>query len=155
MADINQKINIKEIVDVSDALKGIKQIQDSLSHLKVGAEAKASFDRLFSNIERQAEKANAALASGFKNKGDVTKYKDAMGQIVSNYDEIIRRIDVLKTKDISVDVDVKKLEKAKQDIKDFTSQLDQAQKAAGKFLRDSSKALQTDIGKDRKGQDKH
>lgn len=154
MANINQKINIKEVVDVSDALKGIKQIQDSLSHLKVGAEAKASFDRLFSNIERQAERANTALASGFKNKGDVTKYKDAMGQIASNYDEIIRRIDILKTKDISLDVDVKKLEQAKQDIKDFSSQLEQAQKAAGKFLKDSSKALQSDIGKDRKGQDK-
>ena len=154
MADINQKINIKEIVDVSDALKGIKQIQDSLSHLKVGAEAKASFDRLFSNIQQQAEKANAALATGFKNKGDVDKYKNAMGQIVTNYDEIIRRIEVLKTKDISLDVDVKKLEKAKQDIKDFTTQVDQAQKAAGKFLKDSSRTLQSDIGKDRKGQDK-
>lgn len=155
MANINQKINIKEVVDVSDALKGIKQIQDSLSHLKVGAEAKASFDRLFSNIQQQAEKANAALATGFKNKGDVTKYNNAMSQIVSNYDEIIRRIEVLKSKkDISLDVDVKKLEKAKQDIKDFSTQLDQAQKAAGKFLKESSRTLQGDIGKDRKGQDK-
>ena len=98
MGDIKQTIRIEQITDVRQVLKGIEEIQKNLNKLAIGPETKASFDRLFANIDKQAEKANEAMNSGFKNKRDVDNYTHAMDQIVSSYTRIIEKVDVLKAK---------------------------------------------------------
>ena len=96
-----------------------------MKKLSLGPGAQAEFNKLFQNIERQADKANTAIASGFKNRGDVKKYDDAMVQIANTYDTIIRKIELLKTKkDISLGVETKDLEKAKAEIDELKEKLE-------------------------------
>ena len=96
MGDFEQKIKIKETFDVSEALKGIKLIQDALKKLTLSPETKNTFEKYFTNMERQAEKASAAAASGFKNRSEVKAYTNAMDQLVDTYDRILNKINSLE-----------------------------------------------------------
>ena len=98
MADNTTKFTIQGVVDVKQVLTGIDEIKKALGKLALGPEVQANFNRLFQNVERQAEKANNAMASGFKNKGDVKNYTDAMNQITRSYEDIIKKIEILKSK---------------------------------------------------------
>ena len=97
MSNVTQKFTIQGVADVRDVLKGIDQIQNALKGISLGPETQASFDRLFNNIQKQADKANTAIASGFKNKKDVNNYTQAMDQIVDSYDRIITKVKVLQS----------------------------------------------------------
>lgn len=129
---IEQKINIKEVVDVRDAIKGINEIQDSLKKLSLGPGTQAEFNKLFQNIERQADKANTVIASGFKNRGDVKKYDDAMVQIAKTYDTIIGKIETLKAKNIPLNINIDDLKAAKEEMEALGKELNAAQKEVGR-----------------------
>lgn len=122
---IEQNIKVKEIFDVSEALKGIKQIQDALSKLELDPNLKASFNNLFQNMENQAKKASAAAASGFKNKGDVTAYTRAMDQIVDSYDRIISKIELLKADGtLTLNIDTSEFKQVNARINELKKNLD-------------------------------
>ena len=123
MADIKQKIVLEQITDVSSTLEGIKKVQEALKKLTLPPEIQDSFDKIFQKAEKQAEKANTALASGFKNKGDVKKYSDAMDQIVGSYDELIRKINTLnRTKKINLSIDDTSLKTVLDELKTLNEQ---------------------------------
>ncbi len=144
MSDVVEKtIKIKEIVDVKDAIHGIEEIQGALSKLQLKPDVKAGFDKIFQDIERQAEKANTAMATGFKNKGDVKRYTEALRQIDNAYSTIILRLEKLKTqKDIKFNFDTEEVKNIKSDLESLTkvaeqtaNQLEAASKALGKSAK--------------------
>lgn len=142
MNEVVQKINIKEVVDVRDALKDINSIKDALGKLSLPTEVQDTFDKLFTKLEKQAEKANAALATGFKNKGDVKKYSDAMNQIVNVYDEIIKKTNTLsKTKKINIAADDTDLKNALKDLKDLQEEQEKAAKKLNSVQKSTSSTL--------------
>ena len=102
---IKKTVTIKEIADVSDVLRGIQQIQNGLKGLAVPSDLQAQFSKIFTNVENQVEKANKAVASGFKTKGSVEAYNQAMTQIVNAYDTLNRKIDGLNNKKIVLAAD--------------------------------------------------
>ena len=144
MADVVKKtIKIEGIVDVKDVIHGIEEIQGALSKLQLKPDTKAGFDKIFQDIERQAEKANAAMATGFKNKGDVKHYTDALRQIDNAYNAIILRVEKLKgQKDIKFNFDTEEVKNIKNDLANLTKVAEQAAtqlEAAGKALGKSAK----------------
>ena len=123
MSDIVKKVKIEEVADVSSVLKGIKEIQDALKKLALPPDTQDSFNRLFNNVEKQAEKASKAMASGFKTKGSVSAYTTALGQIVSIYDELDRKIKRLDKDKISLNVESGSFDKLNARIKELNTQI--------------------------------
>lgn len=137
MAD-KKKIIIEQVADVSSVLKGIEQIQDALKNLAVTPETQASFDRLFRNVEKQAEKANNAIASGFKTKGSVTAYTTALEQIVKIYDDLSAKINILSNKKISLKAEAPDFEKINNEITTLTANLRTARNEVVKLQKAAS-----------------
>ena len=133
----NNTFNFKGVFDVRDVLKGIDQIKQDLGKLALGPGLESEFNRLFNNIQKQADKANAAMASGFKNKGDVTNYTNAMDQIVNSYDRIIAKLKILKADGkITLQADTSEFEKLGKELDDLNKKLKS-------FASDMSKASDT------------
>ena len=127
MANSNT-INFKGTFDVKDVLQGVDRIRKNLGDLSLGPKTQAEFDSLFQKIERNAEKANKAMASGFKNKGEVQQYEDAMRQISTGYDDIITKIKVLNsTKKIHLGIDDTAVKTVISEIEALTKKWKQAQ----------------------------
>ena len=143
MADFEQKIKIKEIADVKEVLKGIDDIQKALGKLAVDPGTQASFNRLFDNIERQTEKANKAMSSGFKNKSDVKNYSDAMRQIISSYESLIKNIEVLKAKGTP-------LANEGEIFKQLGNQIDDLEKKYNKLQNAAAKAVESFVAAQQK-----
>lgn len=141
MNEVVQKINIKEVVDVRDALKGISSIKDALSKLAISPETKASFDGYFQKIERNAEKASTAMASGFKKKRDVEDYNDAMKAVVGAYDEIIRKLDLLKNKNTPLKESANDFKQAGEQIKNLGRQLEKLKAGFSEIQQKASKGI--------------
>lgn len=126
MSDIVKKVKIEEVADVSSVLKGIKEIQDALKKLSLPPDTQDSFNRLFNNVEKQAERASKAMASGFKTKGSVNTYTTALGQIVDIYDELDRRIKRLDKDKISLNIESDSFDKVNARIKELNTQITNA-----------------------------
>ena len=130
----NNTFNFKGVFDVRDVLKGIDQIKEDLGKLALGPGLESEFNKLFNNIQKQADKANAAMASGFKNKSDVTNYTNAMDQIVNSYDRIITKLKILKADGkITLQADTSEFEKLGKELDDLNKKLKG-------FVSDMSKA---------------
>ena len=140
---IEKTIRVKEVLDVKDAIQGIDEIQKNLGKLSLGPGLQSDFDKIFQKIERNAEKANKAMASGFKNKGDVKAYDDAMRQISNLYGEIITKVKVLNnSKQINLQVndnEVKNLNNEIENLKNNLKELRSKASQAGKDLRSALK----------------
>lgn len=87
------RVDLKVVTDISDVTSNVKQIQNALNRIKVPPELRAKFNDIFSNIERQAEKASQAMANGFKNKSDVTNFEKAMNSINSSWSSLAKNLD--------------------------------------------------------------
>lgn len=114
--ETTQVYKIKQIADVSDVLESIEKIKKSLGQLNLSPSVQNSFDRLFSNMERQSQKASDAMVKGFKKKGTLNSYGDALGQISNIYDEIVRKISTLDNKKVVLNADSTDLENFKKEI---------------------------------------
>ena len=114
--ETTQVYKIKQIADVSDVLESIEKIKKSLGQLNLSPSVQNSFDRLFSNMERQSQKASDAMVKGFKKKGTLNSYGDALGQISNIYDEIVRKISTLDNKKVVLNADSTDLENFKKEV---------------------------------------
>lgn len=133
--EIQQTIKLKEVADVKEVLKGIDDIQKALGKLAIDPGTQASFNKLFDNIERQTEKANKAMSSGFKNKSDVKNYSDAMRQIISSYEGLIKNIETLKAKGTP-------LKDEGEIFKQLGTQIDELEKKYNKLQNTAAKAAE-------------
>ena len=120
MGDIIQKYTIKSIADVSSVLNSIKTIQTNLDKLAIPPATKASFDNIFSNMTKQANKASELMAKGFQTRGSVTAYNNAIDQVVDGYNKLITKIEILKSKgNIELVDNVDGLKNAKKELEEL------------------------------------
>ena len=73
----NLKLYIKAISDFSDVQSNVKNVQQVLEKLKLPDNLKKNFTGLFTSFEKEAEKYQKFLNSGFKTKKDVTGLEQA------------------------------------------------------------------------------
>lgn len=142
--EVKQVIKIEEVVDVSQAIRGINEIKENLGRLSLGPGLQSEFDRIFQKIERNTEKANKAMASGFKNKGDVKAYEEAMRQISSAYDQIITKVKVLNNnREINLQIDDAQVKSLNDEIESIKNNLNDLKNHATKAGKNLGKALTT------------
>ena len=142
MGNVTQKITFKGDIDVKDVIQGIDQIKNELGKLALGPGLQSEFDKLFQRIEKNSEKANEAMASGFKNKGDVKRYTDAMDQIVNAYDNIITKAKILSnSKKIHLEADDSNLKTIRSELESLKIASDDARKAAVQAGKDLNTVL--------------
>lgn len=82
------QITLKAVGDMSDVLSNVKQLQNVINQLKLPDNLKQNFIKLFSDVEKNGEKAAQALNSGFKTKGDVSNYAKNLDNIVLGLNKI-------------------------------------------------------------------
>lgn len=141
MGNTTQNVTFKGTFDVRDVMQGIDQIKKNLGGLSLGPGVESEFNKLFQKIERNTEKANNAMASGFKNKGDVKAYEDAMRQISTAYDDIITKAKVLSNSNkINLQVDDTAIKTLNSEMEALRNNINQA--------KDSLKTLKASTGRD-------
>lgn len=139
--EVKQKFTIQGVVDVKDVIQGIDQIKGELGKLSLGPGLQSEFDKLFQRIEKNSEKANEAMASGFKNKEDVKRYTNAMDQIGSAYDSIITKAKILSNNNkINLKVDDAAIKSLNSEMETLQNNISQA--------KDSLRTLKASTGRD-------
>ena len=118
MAGQTIQVDLKVVSDISDVTSNVKQIQAALNQLKVPQELRTKFNDIFSNIERQAERASQAIANGFKNKSDVTNFEKAMSSINTSWASLLKNFDKVGASSFGFG-------SYTQQIKDFDKQIQQ------------------------------
>ena len=133
-------IKFKGVADVSSILSSVKEIQGSLDKLAISPATKATFEKIFGDMEAQVKRATDAMDSGFKNQGSVTSFNQALKRIVDDYNDIITKVQTLEAKNKTVlsSVDTKTLDTLKQ-------QADSLEKAAIKAQNELSKTAKSTV----------
>ena len=116
------QVTLKAVADIKDVQSNIQQIQKGLAGLQLPEALRTQFTKTFSALEKNAEKASAALATGFKDKGSVTAYRKATDAIVA---------DMQKVAELTGKIDSSKLTFEVGDpnrVKTLTAQIEQLKK---------------------------
>lgn len=111
----------KFIADVSDITSNVKDIQQEINKLSLPDNFKTQFAKVFTNLEKNAEKAQKIMTAGFKTKGDVAAYQKTMNLIVGDMEKIGMLMNKVDTSKLDFQVDAKK-------IKAFSDEIERLQK---------------------------
>lgn len=125
---VKQTIEITQIANVSNVLDNINKIKGALKELAVPSDLQEGFDKAFSNAEKQVEKASKAMASGFKTKGSVEAYEQAMTQIVGIFDDLNKRIERLNNQKVVLKADVTPFKQLNEEIDKLNDDIKKAGK---------------------------
>lgn len=141
MDTINLKF--KGVADVSSILGSVKEIKNALDQLAISPATRATFEKIFSNMEAQAKRASDAMESGFKNKGSVTSYNQALKGIVDGYNDIITKVQMLEAKNKTVlsSIDTKTLDNLKQQVTDLKTEATKAQNELSKVANNVATSM--------------
>ena len=82
------EIILKTIGDFSDVTSNISTVQKSLNQLKLPTDLKTKFTGIFADLEKETNKYQKHLASGFKTKGDVTGLEKTGNRIKSLFESL-------------------------------------------------------------------
>ena len=117
--------NLKAIADVKDVISNIESIQKVLNQLKVPDALKDNFNKIFSSLEKNGTKAVSAFESGFKTKGAVTDYTNALTQINNLLGQLQKNMSKVSSSDLenSIHIDAAQLKEAQEAVKNFQEQL--------------------------------
>ena len=118
--------NIKAIADMKDVINNIQQIQGALGKLKMPEGLKTSFNKTFSELEKETTKYQELLTKGFKTKGDVSTFAKSGNNILRLYDELaskIKSIDNSALKNMFKDLGAEQVQQLKQDFNDLQESL--------------------------------
>lgn len=110
--------------DVSEAISGFKTLEKTLQKLDLGKGFNDKISNLFNKLTQSGEKMSDAIASGFKNKSDVTRYNTALQEMES----ALRGI----KKEVS-NIDANKIHWSNSDIEKFEKQLNDLKNTAQKL----------------------
>ena len=127
------EIVLKAIGDFSDVKNNIGIIQKSLNQLKLSPDLKQKFSNIFIDLEKQTQKYQEYLNSGFKTKSDVTgleKTGNRINQLLSQLQASMNKIDpsILQQ---SFNIDTTKITELNNQLKQYEAQLAAISKSEG------------------------
>ena len=127
------QLNIKTVADISDVKHNVGEIQKAINSLKLSPELKASFDKVFSDVAKQADKAMSMKEAGFKNKGEAAAYEKTIDSINRLLIQLDSNLGKISEKDLkrSLTIDSEKLKHAQQAIHDIQQELSKRIDASG------------------------
>lgn len=155
------EIILKAIGDFSDVKNNIGVIQKSLNQLKLSPDLKQKFSNIFADLEKQTQKYQEYLNSGFKTKGDVTgleKTGNRINQLLSQLQAGMNKIDpsILQQ---SFNIDTTKITELNNQLeqykakltaisnsKEYTEQANEIDKIIGKMSELSKSKYLSEIG---------
>jgi TP901 family phage tail tape measure protein len=116
-------VTLKTLADISDVTKRAKDIQDALNKIQLPQKLKTSLDTTFSELYKHVERASEAMSSGFKTKGDVTKYEKSINSINTSLTKLYSNINNIDATKLEIKVDTKEFKELEQRIKDIKQNL--------------------------------
>ena len=127
------EIILKAIGDFSDVKNNIGIIQKSLNQLKLSPDLKQKFSNIFADLEKQTQKYQEYLNSGFKTKGDVTgleKTGNRINQLLSQLQAGMNKIDpsILQQ---SFNIDTTKITELNKQLEQYEAKLAAISKSEG------------------------
>ena len=118
------QVTLKTVADIKDVTSNVAQLQKALSGLSLSKGLEGQFTKLFTNVERNAEKASTVLAAGFKSKGDVTAYEKATNLIVEDMKKISQLMGQIDTSKLNFQIDTSKSKALTEDIARLKQEID-------------------------------
>ena len=107
MADKTITLTLKTIADINDVTQRAKDIQAALDKIQLPQKLKTSLETTFNELYRDVEKASEAMKSGFKTKGDVTKYERSINNINSSLTKLYTNINNIDATKLEIKTDTK------------------------------------------------
>ena len=143
----NLKLHIKAITDFSDVQSNVKNVQEVINRLKLPDNLKNSFAGVFSGLEKETEKYQKLLNSGFKNKKDVTGLEQSgekISQLLTKLHAQMSKIspDILKN---VFNIDPSAITQAENHIKNIKTQIEQITLSSN--FQNQIKVVNNEIGK--------
>lgn len=118
------QVTLKTVADIKDVTSNVAQLQKALSGLSLSKGLEGQFTKLFTNVERNAEKASTIFAAGFKSKGDVTAYEKATNLIVEDMKKISQLMGQIDTSKLNFQIDTSKSKALTEDIARLKQEID-------------------------------
>lgn len=118
------QVTLKTVADIKDVTSNVAQLQKALSGLSLSKGLEGQFTKLFTNVERNAEKASTVFAAGFKSKGDVTAYEKATNLIVEDMKKISQLMGQIDTSKLNFQIDTSKSKALTEDIARLKQEID-------------------------------
>jgi len=116
-------LTLKTVADISDVTSNIKQIQNALSQLKLPPELQGKFSKIFNDMENNVAKATNAINSGFKSKGNVTDFDNAMKRINADFIQLQQTVGKIDFQNIKWDFDSTKVQSLNKEIGELENKL--------------------------------
>lgn len=143
----NLKLYIKAITDFSDVQSNVKNVQEVINRLKLPDNLKNSFAGVFSGLEKETEKYQKLLNSGFKNKKDVTGLEQSgekISQLLTKLHTQMSKISPDMLKNV-FNIDPSTIIQAENHIKNIKAQIEQITLSSN--FQNQIKIVNTEIGK--------
>lgn len=118
------QVTLKTVADIKDITNNAAQIQKALSGLTLPKGLESQFIKLFTNVERNSEKASKVFSAGFKSKGDVTAYEKATNLIVEDMKRISQLMGQIDTSKLNFQIDTSKSKALVEDITRLKQEID-------------------------------
>lgn len=118
------QVTLKTVADIKDITNNAAQIQKALSGLTLPKGLESQFTKLFTNVERNSEKASKVFSAGFKSKGDVTAYEKATNLIVEDMKRISQLMGQIDTSKLNFQIDTSKSKALVEDITRLKQEID-------------------------------
>ena len=109
--------------DVSEAISGFKTLEKTLQKLNLGSVFNEKIGATFAKLYKSGEKMSEAIASGFKNKGDVAKYNTALTQMESALTSIRKELAGIDPK--KIDWTTPQIDQLKKDLQGINNEIAQ------------------------------
>lgn len=143
----NLKLYIKAISDFSDVQSNVKSVQEVINRLKLPDNLKNSFVGVFSSLEKETEKYQKLLNSGFKTKKDVTGLEQSgekISQLLTKLHAQMGKISPDMLKNV-FNIDPTAITQAETHIKNIKAQIEQITLSSN--FQNQIKVVNTEIGK--------
>lgn len=125
MANNEILLKLKGVSDFSDIQNNVKTLQSYFSKLKLPKDATKGLDKSLEDLDRELQKFQLHLNSGFKTKGDVTGLEKSGKKIIQLFSNIENVIDGIDTSDLkkAFQIDTSELTKAKAIVDQLKNEL--------------------------------
>ena len=149
MAQNEILLRLKGTSDFSDIQSDVAALQKHFSKLNLPKNVTKNLENNFDKLDKELQKFQEHMNSGFKTKSDVTGLEKSGQKIIQIFNTIESTIDGIDTSDLkkAFQIDTSKLDKAQQDVKDIKTEIKNKLKLqletdnSGKKIRDFQSLL--------------